>query len=81
MKYRVITLCMSLDPASFIIPLGRRLYRIPEVAPPLDISLIFVKKCSKFISHTGKFLFFVIYDHNKQMTTTFMAYTQSLSLQ
>ena len=41
-------------PRSVIITLGRQLYKIPEVAPPTDISLIFSKKCSKVISQTGK---------------------------
>jgi hypothetical protein len=36
-------------PCSFIITLGRQLYRIPEVAPPTAISLISSKKCSKVI--------------------------------
>jgi hypothetical protein len=37
-------------PRSVIITLVRQLYRIPEVAPPNVISLIFVKQCSKVIS-------------------------------
>jgi hypothetical protein len=37
-------------PCSFIITLGRKLYRIPEVALPASISLIFAKKCRKVIS-------------------------------
>jgi hypothetical protein len=36
-------------PRSVIITLGRQLYRIPEVAPPIAISLISAKKCSKVI--------------------------------
>jgi hypothetical protein len=58
------------------------LYRIPEVALPTVVSLIFVKKCSKVISQTGKFVFFFICAHSKQkVVATSMASTQSLSLQ
>jgi hypothetical protein len=68
-------------PCDVIITLVRQLYRIPEVAPPTVISLIFIKKCSKFISQTRKFIFFVIHAHSKnKVTTTAMASTQSLSL-
>jgi hypothetical protein len=37
-------------PRSVIITLGRKLYRIPEVASPTAISLISAKQCSKVIS-------------------------------
>jgi hypothetical protein len=37
---------------SVIINLGRKLYRIPEVAPPTSISLIFAKKCNMVIAKT-----------------------------
>jgi hypothetical protein len=37
-------------PHSVIITLGRKLYRIPEVASPTAISLISAKQCSKVIS-------------------------------
>jgi hypothetical protein len=53
-------------PHSVIITLGRQLYRIPEVAPPTTISLISAKKCSKVISQTEKFIFFVIRAHSKK---------------
>jgi hypothetical protein len=67
---------------SVIITLGRQLYRIPEVALLTAISLIFIKKCSKVISQTGKFIFFVICAHNKQnFVSTFVASTQILSVQ
>jgi hypothetical protein len=36
-------------PRSVIITLGRQLYKIPEVASPTSISLIYAKKCSKVI--------------------------------
>jgi hypothetical protein len=49
---------------------------------PTSIFLIYAKKCSKVISQTGKFFFFVICARNKQkVTTMFMASTQSLSFQ
>jgi hypothetical protein len=52
-------------PRSVIITLGRQLYRIPKVASPTAISLIFAKKCSKVISQTENFVFFVIHFHSK----------------
>jgi hypothetical protein len=57
-------------PRSVIITLNRKLYRIPEVVPPSVISLIFAKQCRKVISHTGKFVFFMIHFHNKRKITT-----------
>jgi hypothetical protein len=69
-------------PCSVIITLGRQLYRIPEVALPTAISLISTKQCSKVISQTGKFIFFLVCSCRKQkVVATFMTYTQSLSLQ
>jgi hypothetical protein len=69
-------------PRSVIIILGRQLYRILEVASSTVISLIFAKKCSKVISQTGKFIFFVIHSHSKKkVSSTSMASTQILSLQ
>jgi hypothetical protein len=74
-------LCMSLDHCSVIITLGRQLYRIPEVAPPTVISLISSKKCSKVISQTDNFIFFVIHAHSKKkVVATSMASTHNLSL-
>ena len=52
-------------PYIVIITLGVHLYRIPEVALPTTISLIFAKKCSKVISQTKNFIFFVICAHSK----------------
>jgi hypothetical protein len=67
---------------NFIINLGRQLYEIPEVSPPTAISLISAKKCSKVISHTGNFVFFVIHAHSKKkVATTLVAYKDILSLQ
>jgi hypothetical protein len=69
-------------PRSFIITLCIKLYRILEVASPTAISLIFAKQCSKVISQTRKFVFFLICAHSKKkVATTSMASTQSLSLQ
>jgi hypothetical protein len=69
-------------PRSVIITLGRKLYKIPEVAPPTAISLISTKQCSKVISQTGKFVFFVIHAHSKKnVIATSLASTQCLSLQ
>jgi hypothetical protein len=52
-------------PLNVIITLGRQLYRIPEVASPTTVSLISAKKCSKVISQTRKFIFFVNHYHSK----------------
>jgi hypothetical protein len=52
-------------PHSVIITLGRHLYMILEVTPPTTIYLISAKQCSKFISQTRKFIFFVIRAHSK----------------
>lgn len=69
-------------PCSVIITLGRQLYMIPKVAPPIAISLIFDKKCNKVISMIGNFVFFVIYAHSKKkVSATYVTSTQSLSLQ
>jgi hypothetical protein len=69
-------------PCSVNITLGRQLYRISEVASPTAIYLISTKQCSKVISQTGKFVFFVIRAHSKQkVVTTSVASTQRLSLQ
>ena len=69
-------------PHSVIITLDRQLYRIPEVAPPTVISLIFSKECSKVISQTGKFVLFLIRAHSKKkVIATSVASTQCLFLQ
>jgi hypothetical protein len=63
-------------PCNVIINLGRQLYRIPKVVSPTTISLISAKKCSKVISQTEKFVFFVIHAHsNQKVITTFVAST------
>jgi hypothetical protein len=53
-------------PRSVIITLNRKLYKIPEAVPPSVISLISAKQCRKVISHTGKFVFFVIRSQSEQ---------------
>jgi hypothetical protein len=50
--------------------------------PPTSFSLISAKKCSKVISKTEKFIFFVIHSQSKQMVlATFVTSKQSMSLQ
>ena len=48
-------------PRAVIITLGNKLYRIPEVPPPMTISLVTAKQCSKLISQTRKFIFLMIH--------------------
>jgi hypothetical protein len=61
-------------PRSVIITLNKKLYRIPEVVPPSVISLISAKQCRKVISHTEKFVFFVILSQSeKNIVATSMA--------
>jgi hypothetical protein len=55
-------------PHVFIITLGNKLYRIPEIAPPTTISLVTAKQCSKLISKTRKFVFLMIHPHGKRNT-------------
>jgi hypothetical protein len=43
------------QPHAVIVTLGNKLYRIPEVPPPVTISLVTAKHCSKLISKTGFF--------------------------
>jgi len=52
-------------PRTIIITLGCKLYKIPEVDQPTAISLISAKQCSKIISQTGKFVFFLIPSQSK----------------
>jgi hypothetical protein len=55
-------------PCAFIITLGNKLYRIPEIAPPTTISLVTAKQCSKLISKTRKFVFLMICPQGKWKT-------------
>jgi hypothetical protein len=58
------------------------LYRIPEEVPPSVISLISAKQCRKFISQTGKFVFFVILSQSERnIATTSRASATNLSTQ
>ena len=57
-------------PHNVIITLNRKLYKILEVVPPSDISLISAKKCRKVISYMRKFVFFVIISQNKRKIAT-----------
>jgi hypothetical protein len=55
---------------------------IPQVVSPTTISLISAKQCSKVISQTGKFIFFVIHAYSKKkVIATSVASTKCLSLQ
>jgi hypothetical protein len=47
-------------PRSVIITLNRKLYGIHEVVPPGVISLISTNQLRKAISHTEKFVFFMV---------------------
>jgi hypothetical protein len=59
-----------------------KLYMIPEVVASASISFISVKQCRKFISQTGKFLFFVIHAQSEQkIVATFRASMTGLSMQ
>jgi hypothetical protein len=61
-------------PHSVIITLNMKLYRIPKVVPPSDISLI--------ISQTGKFIFFVIRSQSeRKIAATSRAFVTDLSTQ
>jgi hypothetical protein len=55
-------------PHAFIITLGNKMYRIPEIAPPTTISLVIAKQCSKLISQTRKFVFLMIRPQGKRKT-------------
>ena len=59
-------------PCVVIITFGNNLYRIPEVVPPLSISLTTTKKRSKIFSQTRKFIFLTIRPQEKKniMATT-----------
>eukprot|EP00253_Pinus_taeda_P001830 PITA_01830 len=55
-------------PRAVIITLGNKLYKIPEVAPPIAISLATAKQCSKLISKAEKFVFLMICPQGKKKT-------------
>jgi hypothetical protein len=67
-------------PHSVIITLDRKLYRIPEVVPPIFISLISIKQCRKVISQTRMFVFFVIHSQSERnIAATSRAFAANLS--
>jgi hypothetical protein len=69
-------------PHNVIITLDRKLYRIPEVVPPTSIFLFSAKQCKKFISQTGKFVFFMIHSQSEwKVAATSMASMSDLSMQ
>ena len=53
-------------PHSIIITLGNKLYKIPDLVPPLAISLITEKKHNKIISLNRKFVFITILPQGKK---------------
>ena len=53
-------------PLTLIVTLGNKLYMILEAPPPVAISLVTTKQCSKLISKTGKFFFLVIHPQGKK---------------
>ena len=62
--------------------MNKKLYRIPEVVPPISISLISAKKCRKVIPQSVKFVFFMIRSQNKRkITATSRVSTTDLSTQ
>ena len=67
---------------SVIITLGKRLYRIPEVAPKASISLISSKQCRNIIAQMGKFFLFMVRSQSeKKIVVTSMTSTQSFATQ
>jgi hypothetical protein len=67
---------------SVIITLNRKLYRIPEVVPPIVISFISTKQCRKVMSQNEKFVVFVILSQSKRkITATSRASSTDLSTQ
>ncbi len=55
-------------PCVVIVTLGNKLYRIPEVALPIVVSLVTVKQCNKLISKTGNFFFLMVHPQGKKKT-------------
>ena len=66
-------------PCSVIITLGKQLYMIAEGVSTIAMSLITSKQGSKVISHTGKFVLFMIFSKGEQnITATSTTSTHSL---
>jgi hypothetical protein len=53
-------------PPAVIITLGNKLYRILEITPPIAISLVTARQCSKLIAKTRKFVFVMIHPQGKK---------------
>jgi hypothetical protein len=53
-------------PHAIIITLGNKMHRIPKIAPPIAISLLIAKLCSKLIAKTRKFVFLMILPQGKK---------------
>ena len=69
-------------PRTIINSLGNSLYKILEVTPPTATSLFSAKKCSKMISHTRKFIFFLVHTQSKgKIVATSMAPRNVSSMQ
>ena len=56
------------SPRSGFITLGNKLYRIPEVVPPLVIYLTIAKQHSKIVSQTRRFIFLRNHSQGKKNT-------------
>jgi hypothetical protein len=77
-KYHVV---YDSRPHSVNITLDMKLYRIPEVVPPIAFSLISTKQCRKVISQTEKFVLFVIHSQSDwKVAITSMASAANLSM-
>ena len=62
--------------------MGNTLYNISKIAPPTVNLLISAKKCSKIISQTRKFIFYLVCSQSKgKIVTTSMTPTKGSSTQ
>jgi len=60
-------------PHTIVINLGKNIYMMLVVAPPISIYLISTKQCNKIISQTVKFVFFPSHFQRKgKIMVTFM---------
>jgi hypothetical protein len=64
-------------PHSVIIMLGDQLYRVLEAVPNVVVSLIFVKKCRKVVSQTGKFFLYMVRSKGERKVTEVTATTKT----
>ena len=73
-------LYMSLDLIVSSLLWGKKLYRIPEVAPKGSISLISAKQCKKVITQMGKFVLFMVRSQSeKKIVAISTNFAQSLA--